>query len=936
MLRDSPRLSLFYAERCSLYTFPMFPSKVLLGVIFASSLYAAADCRLPENLFAHRPNDLFSDARETDLGDAADEQIARSLRVIEAPQEVAFLSHIASQLLANAPVTNIKFRFTLIDSPDANAFSLPGGHIYVTRKLVALLQGPDEVAAVIGHEMGHILSHQGSLAMSREMRRVLKIESLETREDVFKQYALLTEAYLNPRNQRTVKDREQEDQVAADRISVSLLLAAGYNPGALVTALDRITGSGGQHGNLFTDIFGITPAEGKRIRELEKTVDRLPSACPPTEQPVQASALTAWQDRVLKLTVSQQAANLPGLLSVRRLTPALVSDMQYIHFSPNGQFALAQDSASIHVLSISPFKVLFDIPASGAETPQFSPDSASISFVTDTLRYEKWDIASAKQTAVHELQFPKGCLAHRLSPTGNLFACVQHDQTLSLSRIADGEVVFEKNVAASFGSDPTGILTYLYSLIPPSLEFSPNESWLLLTHPVEAAGGTLLLDLHSFKPTKFSQKAQTALASSFIFLKDDQVLTQGSRTEQGAVLQLPGLDVLESLVVPSGRMVPLSNPGFVLIESEGKYAALVANLAEKTIVMGSALPALDIRENLRLSGSGAGQLRLAKDKTQFGMVTLDNPKLGADLRMSSSSDWMALSNASRAAVWNTSSGNGFLSAPFEHAEFQEGNMLQLVTAPYLEQKQMEVIINLDKQAYRKGEQSDEDPAKAATHFWNGAVRFVLKQTDKDSTLEAYDGLGAKSLWTETFINPPFPALTLSPELLAVTWPANSPQGSKLIKADPDLKKEKAQTAWGACVLQVRNVRTGEVIKQRLVSTLDRTSLAVKGHVLQTTGVTLAGKWIVLQQPENRIMIQRWDDGSVVARSFGLPLVFDPAKAKLVIQNRERELKTIDLNTGAEGPALQFPERIVAAAFRQDGQQLTAVTADQQVYLLASQ
>jgi len=366
-------------------------SKVLLGVLLSSCLYAAADCRLPADLFAHRPNDLFNDARESDLGDAVDEQITRNLRIIAAPKETEFLSRIASQLLASAPATGIKFTFTFIDSPDANAFSLPGGHIYITRKLVALLQNPDELAAIIGHEMGHILAHQGSLAMSREMRRMLKVESLDSRADVFKQYALLTEAYLNPRNQGggSGKDREREDQVAADRISVSLLIAAGYNPDALITSLDRITGSSGQHGNLFTDMFGITPPEGKRIRELEKTVDRLPASCAPPQQPLQMSDLKAWQDRVLKLTVSQEATSLlPGLISVRQLAPPLISDMYYIHFSPNGKFAIAQDSATIHVLSVSPFNLLFDITAPNADTPQFSPDSAFISFVTDTLRFE--------------------------------------------------------------------------------------------------------------------------------------------------------------------------------------------------------------------------------------------------------------------------------------------------------------------------------------------------------------------------------------------------------------------------------------------------------------------------------------------------------------------------------------------------------------------
>jgi hypothetical protein len=177
---------------------------------------------------------------------------------------------------------------------------------------------------------------------------------------------------------------------------------------------------------------------------------------------------------------------------------------------------------------------------------------------------------------------------------------------------------------------------------------------------------------------------------------------------------------------------------------------------------------------------------------------------------------------------------------------------------------------------------------------------------------------------------------LSPDLLAITWPSASAQGAKLIKSDPDLKKQKSQTVWGACVLQIRNARTGEVLKQRMVSTLPNNSLDVRSHVLQTSGLTLADKWIVLQEPENRIVIQKWDDGSVVARSIGRPLAFDTIHSKLIIQNRERELKAINLNTGAESPPLQFPARIVATAFRRDGQQLAALTEDQKIYVLAAQ
>jgi hypothetical protein len=111
---------------------------------------------------------------------------------------------------------------------------------------------------------------------------------------------------------------------------------------------------------------------------------------------------------------------------------------------------------------------------------------------------------------------------------------------------------------------------------------------------------------------------------------------------------------------------------------------------------------------------------------------------------------------------------------------------------------------------------------------------------------------------------------------------------------------------------------------------------VKAHVLQNSGLTLADKWIVLQEPNNRVVVQRWDDGSIVARSIGRPLAFDPTQSRLIVQNRESELKTINLKTGAESQPLQFPARIVVAAFRSDGRQLAAVTEDQKIYILAAE
>ena len=68
-----------------------------------------------------------------------------------------------------APQTNIAngYRVTLLNSPVRNAFAVPGGYVYVTRELLALMNSEDELAFVLGHEMGHVAARHGQKRQQR-------------------------------------------------------------------------------------------------------------------------------------------------------------------------------------------------------------------------------------------------------------------------------------------------------------------------------------------------------------------------------------------------------------------------------------------------------------------------------------------------------------------------------------------------------------------------------------------------------------------------------------------------------------------------------------------------------------------------------------------------------------------------------------------------
>ncbi len=84
--------------------------------------------------------------------------LARFGGVYDDPAIGGYVAEIGGRLVANSEMPGFPFTFTVLNSPDVNAFALPGGYVYVTRGLLALANTEAELAAVIGHEIGHVVA----------------------------------------------------------------------------------------------------------------------------------------------------------------------------------------------------------------------------------------------------------------------------------------------------------------------------------------------------------------------------------------------------------------------------------------------------------------------------------------------------------------------------------------------------------------------------------------------------------------------------------------------------------------------------------------------------------------------------------------------------------------------------------------------------------
>jgi predicted Zn-dependent protease len=99
---------------------------------------------------------LTSEKAEIDQGNEAARQVELEIGLVENPALQAYLAQLGQRLAKHSPRTRILYHFKVANMPEANAFALPGGHIYVSRGLLALVNSEDELAAILGHEIGHV------------------------------------------------------------------------------------------------------------------------------------------------------------------------------------------------------------------------------------------------------------------------------------------------------------------------------------------------------------------------------------------------------------------------------------------------------------------------------------------------------------------------------------------------------------------------------------------------------------------------------------------------------------------------------------------------------------------------------------------------------------------------------------------------------------
>jgi predicted Zn-dependent protease len=175
---------------------------------------------------------MMSEAQELALGRQASGQVESQMPLVADEALQQYVQSVGDQLAMHSHRSRLDYRFRVVDSPEINAFALPGGYVYLNRGLLAYLNSEAELAAVLGHEIGHVTARHGVRQQSMAMGAGLLAE-VATIGTGMRAVGDLG----NMLGTAMVRGYGREMELEADGLGAEYLARAGYRPDAVLKVI---------------------------------------------------------------------------------------------------------------------------------------------------------------------------------------------------------------------------------------------------------------------------------------------------------------------------------------------------------------------------------------------------------------------------------------------------------------------------------------------------------------------------------------------------------------------------------------------------------------------------------------------------------------------------------------------------------------------------
>jgi predicted Zn-dependent protease len=186
---------------------------------------------------------VMDERSELAQGREAHKQVLAEYGELKDAKLQAYVAEIGRRLAQQSHRANLEWHFTVLDSPEINAFALPGGYVYVTRGIMAYMESEADLAGVIGHEIGHVTARHGAQRATRQQTAGVGVLAATILGAVLESRGIGGAGNLAQQVSQGVAagyiakySREQELQ--ADKLGAEYLAKSNYDPHNMVDVIN--------------------------------------------------------------------------------------------------------------------------------------------------------------------------------------------------------------------------------------------------------------------------------------------------------------------------------------------------------------------------------------------------------------------------------------------------------------------------------------------------------------------------------------------------------------------------------------------------------------------------------------------------------------------------------------------------------------------------
>ena len=245
---------------------------LIIAALSVSASASAGDKKKDPNQIGDRNVskglNFYSLAQELALGKQLAIEVQRETKIVDDPILSEYINRLGQNLVRNSDVT-FPVSFQLIEGDEINAFTLPGGYIFINTALVELSGNEAELASALAHELGHAAARHATRQASRD--RLMNIGTLPLAVLGGPLAHLGTNAMMPLASMKFSREFESE----ADLLGIQYLWKAGYDPNASVDLFEALASTEKRQPGSVAKLFRAHPLTPDRIEKTQKNIDEL-------------------------------------------------------------------------------------------------------------------------------------------------------------------------------------------------------------------------------------------------------------------------------------------------------------------------------------------------------------------------------------------------------------------------------------------------------------------------------------------------------------------------------------------------------------------------------------------------------------------------------------------------------------------------------------